>query len=176
MKKFINLLQLLETVVYFVILFIIFFVDINGYSFIYFTIYYWILVFIINNVYYLYNLLKNGKTPKISIYSPTALFAYFFSLGGMSFVTIKNYSYLELIKSANDYSSMNKKQKFKSYIYYLLIWLVVVLFVSLIYLEINNYQDIPEFCLLFIFLILLYRMIIFYDFASKRGGNNNEQH
>lgn len=174
MKKYINFLQLLETVTYFVILSIILFVDIDSYLFIYFTIFYWISVFIINNIYYLYNLFKNGKTPKVSIYSPTALFAYVFSFGGMACVNIKNYSYLELIKSANDYRNMNKKQKFYSYIYYLLIWFVIGLFVLLIYLEDKHYQEVSGICFLFIFLILLYRMIIFYDFADKKGDNKNE--
>ena len=174
MKKYFNLLHLLETIVYVASLFIIVPNDTDGYLLLgYFTIFYIISIFTINNVYYLYNLLKKGKTPKIPIYSLTALCAYLFSLRGMAFITIKNNSYLEMIKSANDYISMDKKQRFSSYMFYLSSWFVLGLFILLIYFQDTGYENAPGMCFLFIVLILLYRMISLYGFAGKRENDKN---
>lgn len=140
----------------------------------YFTIFYWGIVFIINLGYYTLGLIKNKKTPQISIYSPTALIAYFTSYGGIAFVNIKNRSYREFIKSANDYQSMTKKQRRKAYLYYFLVWLVIFLLMLFIYLDDLGEQGIGGILLLFAFLILIYRIFMLYDFANKKGVKKNE--
>lgn len=135
MRKYVNFLNLIEVVLFLLVFMILIFVEDNSIFSLYFTIIYWITVFIINFCYYTYDLVHNKHTPQISVYSPTAIFAYILSVCGQYFVNIKNGSYLEFIKSANDGQKMSKKQRISAYLYYWVLWLVcgfILLFIWMI--------------------------------------------
>ena len=174
MKKYINLLNLIEVVLYLVIVSILFAIESNQNYSLYFTIIYWGIIFIINICYYTLNFVKSKKTPQISIYSPTALFAYFLSCFGIIFVKIKNYSYREFIKSANDYQNMTKAQRIKSYLYYFLIWIIILMIVLLMYFDDLGISEMSGIFLLFAFLIFVYRVFLLYDFAGKKEVKKND--
>lgn len=174
MKKYINFLNLIEVVLYLAIVSILFAIEGEQEYSLYFTIIYWGTVFVINAGYYTFHFIKNKKTPKISLYSPTALFAYFLSYFGMAFVKIKNHSYREFIKSANDYQNMTKKQRIQSYLYYFLVWVVILMLLLFAYLDDLGEQQLGGIILLFALLILIYRIFMLYGFANKKEGKNNE--
>ena len=168
MKKYINFLNLIEVVLYLIIVSILFAVEQNDDNSLYFTIIYWGTIFVINASYYTIDFIKNKKTPKISIYSPAAFFAYLFSCCGMAFVSIKNHSYIEFIKSANDYQKMNKKQRIQSYLYYFLVWVVILFILLFSYLDDLGEQNLGSIVLLVALLILIYRIFMLYSFANKK--------
>lgn len=170
MKKNINFINLIEVVLFIVILLVLVSININEKIEINFSFIYWTVIFIFNFCYYTFDLIKNKNTPKISVYSPTALFAYVFSLFGTSFVKIKNRSYMEFIKSANDSKNMTKNQRLKSYLYYWLIWGALLLIVLFAYLDDKGVTQLSGIILLFIFLLLIYRVFMLYDFANKKEG------
>lgn len=148
--------------------------NVNDDIFSYFLAGYWIIILLFNMFYYTYNLIKKNKTPKISVYSPTTLVAYFISWGGIAFVSIKNLSYREFVKSANDYQNMNKSQRIKSYLYYWILWVVIALFLLFLYFDDMGVKQISAIVLLFGLLILVYRIFMLYDFADRKDGKNNE--
>ncbi len=174
MKKYINFLNLIEVVLYLVIVSILFSVEGEPNYSLYFTMIYWGTFFVINLGYYTLDFIKNKRTPKISIYSPTALFAYFLSCFGMAFVKIKNHSYREFIKSANDYQNMTEKQRIQSYLYYFLVWVVILMLLLFTYLDDLGEQQLGGIILLFALLTLIYRVFMLYGFAGKKEGKNNE--
>ncbi len=173
MKKYINFLNLIELMLYIVIILVLIMANVNENYSLYFTAIYLGIIFITNLCYYTLNLLKNSKTPQISIYSTTALFAYIFSWFGLAFVNIKNHSYREFIKSANDYENMTKGQRLKSYLYYFLIWIAIFMFILFLYLDDLGINE-AGIILLFTLLILIFRVFMLYDFAEKKEVKKNE--
>ena len=173
MKKYINFLNLIEVSLFLIILIIVVNLNINDDISLYFLASYWIIVLLFNMFYYTYNLIKKNKTPKISVYSPTALAAYFISWGGIAFVSIKNLSYTEFIKSSNDYQNMDKSQRIKSYLYYWLLWVVIALFLLFLYFDDMGVKQISAILLLFGLLILVYRIFMLYDYADRKEVKNS---
>ena len=176
MKKYINFISLMEILLYFLVVIILVNMNLDigteetiG---IYFSMFYWITALTFNICYYTFDLLKNKKTPKVPIYSPTALFAYFLSCCGMAFITIKNGSYREFIKSANDYNNMTKKQRIQSYLYYLFYYISLTLIILFLILDDFGITDLSGLLLLLALLFLLYRIFMLYGFADKKGGKH----
>lgn len=178
MKKYINFISLMEVLLYFLVVIILINMNLNigteetiG---IYFSMFYWIAVLIFNICYYTFDLLKKQKTPKVPIYSLTAILAYLISLSGMAFVTIKNGSYREFIKSANDYNNMTKKERIQSYLYYLFYYIALILIILFLILDDVGITKLSGLLLLLASLFLLYRIFMLYSFADKKEVNKNE--
>ena len=172
MKKYINFIGFIEVLFYFIVVSILINLDLDRHIEdaigICFSLIYWVSVLIFNISYHTVNFIKKSRTPKVPLCSPTAWCAYW-----TFFLIIKNNSYREFIKSANDYKKMTKKQKIQSYLYYLFYYLAVILFILHFYFE--DYSEmtiLSDMLLLLGLLLLLVRAFMLYGFGNKKGVKN----